>query len=102
MKDTHKIDYYRFRNPYSIGPESTCKELALLVCYAPFLHRKVARFLNKLRRMHRFTFDNEQRKKAIKYARQAIKDTKLPPLVKYMVCNAVHKEFGFCPNDNSD
>ena len=97
MKDPHKIDYFRWRSPESIGPDESCRELALLVLYCPFLWRKVARFLNKLRRINRTDFTGENYRRAVEYSMRAMGDTKFPSVVEIMIRNAVEKEFGFDP-----
>ena len=95
MLNEPKINYFKFRQPQSIGPLKTCQKLAYLVYYAPYLWRKVARYMSNIRRLHRVTFTNDDR--YIKYACQAFKDTKLPWIVQTELRNAVYEEFGFDP-----
>jgi len=83
----------------SIGPWERYHKIALLCFYRPDLWRKVARFLSKLRRMNRIDFKGECRHRAFKYAQEAMRDTKLPEMLKFALIQAIIDEFNFDPRD---
>lgn len=83
----------------SIGPWEQYRNIALMCYYRPDLWRKVARFLSKLRRMNRVDFKGDCRKRAFEYAQNAMRDTKLPDLLKFSLSQAIIEEFNFDPRD---
>jgi hypothetical protein len=83
----------------SIGPWERYQKIALMCFYRPDYWRKIARFLSKLRRMNHCDFKGDSRRRMFKYAQSAMKDTKLPDLLKYALIQAVIDEFNFDPRD---
>jgi hypothetical protein len=82
----------------SFGSIRHYRNLILTVKDNPYLWHKVARILNKLRRdLHPWNFvDREnQLREGEKYAKQALKDTKLPRDVKIFLMLGIMSEFGF-------
>ena len=82
----------------SFGSIRHYRNLILSVKDNPYLWRKVARILNKLRRdLHPWqVVDREtQLREGEKYATQALKDSKLPRDVKIFLILGMMSEFGF-------
>lgn len=82
----------------SFGSIRHYRNLILTVKDNPYLWHKVARILNKLRRdLHPWQVVDRatQLHEGEKYAKQALKDTKLPRDVKIFLMLGIMSEFGF-------
>ena len=89
-------------NLESLGPYYIYRDVVMMTMYCPFLWRKVARMLCKLRckwqNTCRLTSTQEDRDRVKHYVYQAFKDTKLPFSLKYALRGAIRKDFGFDPD----
>lgn len=82
----------------SLGDLSIWRDVTFMCLYRPDYHRKVNRFLSKLRQQWDLCFKMDagnRNERMIEYARKAIIDTKLPFQLKWSIRYAVQQEFGF-------
>jgi hypothetical protein len=82
----------------SLGDLNIWRDVTFMCLYRPDYHRKVARFLSKLRRGWGLCFKMDagnRNQREIEYARNSFIDTKLPGELKWSIRCAVQKEFGF-------
>ena len=80
----------------SMGPWHIYMKLSLLTFYTPYW-RKICRMLCQMRRMNRIDFKGECRRRTFKYAQAAMRDTKLPDMLKFALSQAIIDEFNFDP-----